>query len=126
MVPELVLSIAECMVHEKLIQPDGLELLYTIQCDPYHEYLYYSITLQMTELYGEWVEKTQQDKTNYKELQKNAVQMYIRLYTVKQKLSVEELKACHVIKREVFRPYLNMIPMEIDMDHNPESNQESI
>lgn len=113
MVPELVLSIAECMVREKLIQPYGLELLYTIQSDPYHEYLYYSITLQLTELYGEWVEKNQQDKTNYKELQKSAVQMYIRLYTVKQKLSLEELKACHVIKREVFRESTKSIERDI-------------
>ena len=99
---ELILSVSEFMYRSNMITKKGLDILYDVHCDPYHEYIYYSVVLRMTELYGEWLDRTGQDKTAYQRLRKNAIDSYIRLYTSKRSLSLDELRASHVLIHSAF------------------------
>jgi len=96
---EWVILAAESMVRENRMSEDGLDLLTSLKRDPYHEYLYHSIVLKLTEMYGEWEKR---DEIIYSYLLDRVVQTYIRLYTVKRRMSPEEIKACTLTQRAVF------------------------
>jgi len=99
---ELILTVSDIMYRENFLTKKGMEILYNIHCDPYHEYIYYSVVLRMTELYGEWVDRHGQDKSAYQRLRKNAVDSYIRLYTIKRLLSLEELRTSYILINSAF------------------------
>ena len=99
---ELLFSVAEQMLRENMLTQKGLDLLYSIHMDPYHECVYYSIALRLTEMYGEFVEKKDVDKTAYQRLRKNAVTAFIRFYTLKKQLSLDEVRRCHAATKEAF------------------------
>ena len=88
---ELILSVAEYMYRSNILTKKGLDLLYNIHCDPYHEYLYYSVVLRLTERYGEKVDDEGLEKSTYQRLRKNSIDAYIRFYTLKKQLSLDEL-----------------------------------
>ncbi len=92
---ELVLSVAESMFHANILTQKGLNILYGIRFGPYHECLYYSVLLRLTELYGERVELNGLNKVAYQRLRKSSVQSYVRFYTLKKQLSLEQVRACH-------------------------------
>jgi len=99
---ELLFSVAEKMLREQRLTQKGLDMLYCIHIDPYHECIYYSIALRLTEMYGEFVDKQGLDKTAYQRLRKNAVTAFIRFYTLKKQLSLDEVRQCYVATNEAF------------------------
>jgi len=99
---ELLLSVAEQMLRENILTQKGRNRLYDIHFDPYHECLYYSIALRLTELYGEFVENKGLDKSAYQRLRRNAVTAFIRFYTLKKQLTLDEVRQCHAETNEAF------------------------
>jgi hypothetical protein len=99
---ELLFSVAEQMLREQKLSQIGLGMLYSIHIDPYHECLYYSIALRLTEMYGEFVEQEGLDKTAYQRLRKNAVTAFVRFYTLKKQLTLDEARRCHAATNEAF------------------------
>ena len=100
-------SVAERMFQENRLTKKGLDRLYTIRVDPYHECVYYSISLRLIELYGDLVEQNELDKTAYQRLRKTAVDSFIRFYTLKKQLTLDEVRECHQATKEAFTSYLD-------------------
>ena len=99
---ELLLSVAERMFREKILTQKGLDMLYSIRFDTYHETVYYSIAIRLTEIYGEYVDQKGLDKSEYQRLRKSSVDTYIRFYTLKKQLSLDEVRECHAATKESF------------------------
>ena len=99
---ELLLSVAKQMVCENILTQKGLDMLYSIQIDPYHECLYYSIAIRLTETYGDFVDQHKMERTSYQRLRKSAIDCYIRFYMLKKQLSIDEVKACHEATKDAF------------------------
>jgi len=99
---ELLLSVAEQMLRENILTQKGLDMLYNIRFDPYHECVYYSIALCLIERYGEYVEQKGLDKSAYQRLRKSAVDTFIRFYTLKKQLSLDEVRECHTVTKDAF------------------------
>jgi len=99
---ELLFTVAEQMFQEKILTKKGLDMLHNIRFDPYHECLYYSIAIRLTELYGEFVDQKEIDKTSYQRLRKSAVSAFIRFYTLKHQLTLDEVISCHAATKEAF------------------------
>ena len=102
MYSELVISVGEFMYRENILTKNGLDFLYTIHCTPIQEFLYHSVALKMTELYGEIVEKKELDKTSYQRLRKIALNSYIRYYSIKKELSFIELQEYYSLREIAF------------------------
>ena len=100
---ELLLSVAEEMLRENRFTQKGLDRLYMIRFDPYHECVYYSISLRLIEMYGDLVDQNGLDKTAYQRLRKTAVDSFIRFYRLKKQLTLDEVRECHQATKDAFR-----------------------
>ena len=100
---ELLFSVAKQMLHEHVLTQKGLDRLYSIHMDPYHECVYYSIALRLIELYGDFVDQNGLDKTVYQRLRKTGLDSFIRFYSLKKQLSLDEVRKCHQATKEAFR-----------------------
>ena len=100
---DLLLSVAEQMFQENRLTQKGLDRLHMIRFNPYHECVYYSISLRLIELYGDLVDQNGLDKTAYLRLRKTALDSFIRFYSFKKQLTLDEVRECHAATKEAFR-----------------------
>jgi len=89
-------------IGKDILTKKGIDFLFNLHTDPYHECVYYSVLLRLTELYGEMVYQKALDPTLYQRLRKYSVHSYIQFYKLKKQLTLDQIYQSHHALKQSF------------------------